>query len=107
MRLGEGFYADARVCPVQRPGGQVAGGLSPNWMPGKGFRARAMSVMLPVPWALARTLGSGFVTPAISTVRPISPGRKRRLTVDSCRVLSVNGRWRPLSSAGVRQPIEM
>jgi hypothetical protein len=30
-------------------------------MPGKGFRAGMVPVMLPVPWALARTLGSSFV----------------------------------------------
>jgi hypothetical protein len=30
-------------------------------MPCKGFRAGMASVMLPVSWALARTLGSSFV----------------------------------------------
>ena len=71
-------------------------------MPCKGFHAGIMSVMLPVPWALARTLGSvSWRCP--STVRPMSAGRKCCLTVDSCRVLSAEDRWRPLLSASVRQ----
>jgi hypothetical protein len=34
-RLAEGVYANGARMPVQRLGGQAAGGLSPKWMPGK------------------------------------------------------------------------
>jgi len=55
------------------------------------------------PWALARTLSAAFSWRSSSTVRPMSPERKRGLTVESCRVASVKDHRRPLLSASVRQ----
>jgi hypothetical protein len=53
-------------------------------------------------WVLTRTLGSVLVAMS-STVRPMRTERKCGLIVGSCRVLFVEGRWRPLLSAVVRQ----
>jgi hypothetical protein len=54
-------------------------------------------------WGRLPALSAVFSWRFSSTVRLMSAGRKRRLTVESRRVASVKGRRRPLLSASVRQ----
>ena len=101
LRLGKGnVYADA-LWRSQRPG--LAWRAEPE-MDALSVTPRRNNVSRGArAWALARTLFAAFSWRSASTVRPMSAKRKRGLTVDGCRLLSAEGRWRPLLSASARQ----